>query len=864
MSKQIVVAGDAMIDWNLTVERDVSVASRSWREAGKVRSLRQLGGAWLLKDLVREFAVKTAYRRKVFGPKAPGANTEAHHQTYTILERATDEVWRIKEFLGVRKSDKAVDPDLKRNPPSADLVLLLDSDLGFDRTKSPAWPEAIRTRRHQPWIIFKSSVPAFEAPLWRHLIARHKQKLIVVMTVEDLRRKGVQMLRRLSWERAAHDLVSEVRESPALRELNECEHIIVSFGTAGAVLIPREDSPRLVFDPAAMEGEWEPTVKAASGMMIGYTTVLTAALAHEVMLQPNEPQLIDAVARGIAGMRAMFKCGFGDGKEPVVITKPIVKAALAPGAADFVSTAAISLQKTPGWTILGDRIKHAATISPNRDADEVLYELAARAAVFGPESALADVPQLRINNLFSVDRDEIESLRSIKELLSEYVQRKPSKPFSIAVFGSPGSGKSFAVEEIARRVGGDRITLLTFNLSQFAHSDDLHGAFHQVRDVSLRGKIPIVFWDEFDTTYDGETLGWLRYFIGPMQDGLFQQDQITHPIGTSVFVFAGGTATTKEKFVNPDRVRGQKMLTEAERKARKVPDFISRLKGFLDVGGPNPRESGNDAHYLIRRAILLRALIFKHCPDLFLRDGATQILQIDPGVLHAFLTTEHYRHGARSLESVISMSALAGRKHFDSSSLPPEPQLELHVKLPFEQLAQEFKFTDDVVLLEQLAEMAHDTFWEAKKAAGWTPNIRRNDDVKVKHHDLMKPYAQLRESDKARNRATVRWIPSKVAAEGYDIALSGSGESQTLSPAEKERLAKREHEIWMANKRAAGYEWGPNPSESPKRSPYLVPWKKLRADFQDVDRAMVEAIPKILEKAQRILVKKKRKPKKKP
>lgn len=846
------VAGDVMLDLNITIERDVTVASRAWREAGKVRRLEQHGGAWLLAELIQLFAANTPYAGKVHGvekPGAAGANTV--HQTYTVLARARDEVWRVGEFLGV---ENVADGKLRLvwDDPAAEVVVLLDSDLGFDRTPESDWPAAIKNPDHHPWIVFKTAAPAFEGLLWRHLIKCHRDKLIVVMTVDDLRRREIQLLRRLSWERAAQDLLSEMRNSDALRALSDCRHVIVSFGTAGAMHAARGDTPRLVFDPSRMEGEWEPD-KKDHGIMIGYTTVLAAAVTHEVLTQPESPQLADAAARGIAGMRALFTNGYGKASEPQILTAPIVKAALDPDADKIVSSGEITDLETRTWTILEDRLRNSAKTAPDNDATDALYELAARVAVFGPKAALADAPQLNIGKLFSVDREEIESLRSIKGLLAEYVQRKPSKPFSIAVFGSPGSGKSFAVEEIASNVGGNRIQTLTFNLTQFTRSQDLHGAFHQIRDVSLSGLIPVVFWDEFDTTYADQPLGWLRYFIGPMQDGKFQEDQITHPIGTSIFVFGGGTASTKEEFVTPPAGREQS-LNDEKRKALKVPDFISRLKGFLDVTGPNRRES-HDPHYLIRRAVLLRSMIEKHCPDLFQKEGDRKILQIDPGVLHAFLTTQKYRHGARSLESIIAMSALAGRKHFDNSSLPPEPQLELHVELPFEQLAQRLKFTYDVALLEQLAEMAHETFRNTKKEQRWQGSAKRDDGAK--HHDLLdKSYAQLRETDKERNRITIRWIPAKIATEGYDMAPAGSAEPRSLQPEEIERLAKLEHAIWMRGKKAAGYEWGAKASESPKRSPYLVEWEDLEPQFQEVDRKMIEAIPKILERAHYILVKK--------
>jgi hypothetical protein len=54
-----------------------------------------------------------------------------------------------------------------------------------------------------------------------------------------------------------------------------------------------------------------------------------------------------------------------------------------------------------------------------------------------------------------------------------------------------------------------------------------------------------------------------------------------------------------------------KSLSNEEARAAKVPDFISRLKGFVNILGPNPPENENetqsiDPYHIIRRAILLR------------------------------------------------------------------------------------------------------------------------------------------------------------------------------------------------------------------------------------------------------------------
>jgi len=871
--KTIVVAGDVMIDWNLSVDRDKIVALRSWADAGNVRRVAQLGGAWLLEDLIRNFGAKANSKRRyrTLGtdrPKLPSLPVEGIHQTYSVVMPASDDVLRVHEFLGVEKSDPMTPVKILKDDPKAIVVALLDSDLDFDRTPA-SWPLAIKGDQH-PWVILKTSVPDFQQDLWQHLSEKHNDRLIVVMTVEDLRRKEIQLIRRLSWERTAQDLVRELKKSPALQALRKCRYLIVSLGPAGAMLFPRDEGDedaQLIFDPAIMENEWAPEKKPTGGM-IGYSTILAAAVAHEIMIHPEFPQLADALPRGIAGMRALFENGFGPSQQQSkenqsleVDLGKIAKAALE--RRKIVSTVRVPQGTSRSWTILEERLKRSAKNFPSGKVEDALYELAARVAVYGPEQALSDVPQLSIGKLFTVDREEIEAYRSIKLLLTEYVQRTPSEPLSIAVFGSPGSGKSFGVKEIVLSIDSKKkITPLTFNLTQFASATDLRGAFHQVRDVSLRGEIPLVFWDEFDTSYGVQQLGWLRYFISPMQDGLFQEDQLTHPIGSSIFVFAGGTATSKDDFVKPP-VTGETQMTEAERKALKVPDFISRLKGFLNVTGPNRRDSSGDPHYLIRRAVVLRSMLLRHFPDLFrkdpdksLKDGRRSILRIAPGVLHGFLNTGRYVHGARSLESVIAMSALGGRKRFLSSSLPPEAQLTLHVELPFEQF-YERSFIDDVERLERQAERAHKAFYDTKTEPAdsklrWKYADIRDD--KRRKHNLLVDYEKLPEDAREANRASVRMIPMKVLRVGYAVVPAGTGKAASLDY-DIERLAEIEHEIWVKRKREAGYVHGPEATESPKQSPYLVRWKELDNEWKEVDRAMIRAIPDILDMAEYVLIK---------
>lgn len=51
--------------------------------------------------------------------------------------------------------------------------------------------------------------------------------------------------------------------------------------------------------------------------------------------------------------------------------------------------------------------------------------------------------------LFALTTEELDQLRAMQDLIVRYVvQRSPARPLCLAVFGPPGSGKSFAVKQI--------------------------------------------------------------------------------------------------------------------------------------------------------------------------------------------------------------------------------------------------------------------------------------------------------------------------------------------------------------------------------------------------------------------------------
>ena len=321
-----------------------------------------------------------------------------------------------------------------------------------------------------------------------------------------------------------------------------------------------------------------------------------------------------------------------------------------------------------------------------------------------------------------------------------------------------------------------------------------------------------------------------------MQDGRFQEGQISHPIGRAIFVFAGGTASAMSEF-------GRGLAPEVFR-AVKGPDFIGRLKGYVNILGANPVRTADgkpaeDPYCIIRRAILLRSLLKRVSPQLFEKGR----LNIDRGVLRALLNTREYRHGVRSIEAILAMSQLVGKNSFERSSLPAEAQLELHVDgQNFLALVQQLELTGET--LDALAQTVYEVFSARFKkkdnSGGHSP----------------RSFSDLSDEEKDQNRQNALDIPAKLSAVGYVMIPARSNERPFNFPGEDlECLAILEHDRWVRSKTAAGWAWAAESDPANKLHKDLVSWDQLSVEEKDKDRELICGIPRILAHAGYAIVK---------
>jgi hypothetical protein len=261
--------------------------------------------------------------------------------------------------------------------------------------------------------------------------------------------------------------------------------------------------------------------------------------------------------------------------------------------------------------------------------------------------------------------DAVRSLE-LKRILEAYASRTSVEyPLSIAVFGPPGSGKSTWVRAMLASLDTLCAPHTTLNLTQYTPQSVAKRVVAAV-EADKSSLTKVFFFDEFDTALDKQTLGWLSWFLAPMQDSKMLETKIPK----SIFIFAGGTAASLTEFEE------RALNRPSEYREKKVPDFISRLRGFVDIQGinnPGPERP-------IRRALALSKMLEKRWPGL--REDRKGIFPIDEDLIRSLLSNAHFVHGFRSMEALLDMCGFDGKNAdqlLHTKHLPENDLKRLHI-----------------------------------------------------------------------------------------------------------------------------------------------------------------------------------------
>ena len=141
--------------------------------------------------------------------------------------------WRLSKNLGYGFRGRSAYPALPATglaEVKPQVLVIDDGGLGFRlRTASEMLACVLKSKSEIPelqWIILKMSRPLARGDLWRELADRWRDRLIVLVSADNLRREDVRVSRGLSWESTVDDLVEEIHSNPAISGLKSCRHLV--------------------------------------------------------------------------------------------------------------------------------------------------------------------------------------------------------------------------------------------------------------------------------------------------------------------------------------------------------------------------------------------------------------------------------------------------------------------------------------------------------------------------------------------------------------------------------------------------------------------------------------------------------------
>lgn len=858
IKRKMVVIGDVCLDSILAPILQKNHANgkpTGWnrREKNNLEKYTLPGGALLIKEMMSAAPDKSSNIEIVSYPEIDPDKLSNREIIYALAEGmpASNESYYINKALGYSG------PGPKEGLPAfawnftcepleeEDIIVIDDAGNGF-RDVENAWTSVIEnTKKNRgPIVIYNMSGPLFEGKLWERISQTDiLNRMILIIDVDSLREEGINISRKLSWDRTIADFIT-VQAYVKHTELEKCPHILVRFSLEGLLYYYMDNGEgkekvrkaQMFYNPRQCEGEITENI-AEKGTMNGLSSAFAGFLGLQIFGKENAAadlsrSISDAIPPVLDQVIRLFQTGYQIINHRLIYPFEKILSVNSPGSIKKIDLKDFNVgyleTSRKQWSILSHRIP----------GDYDLHDIAKRYVLYGKADELENVPVVSFGKLLTVDKNEIENFRSIKNLIKEYLDDAANnKPLSIAIFGPPGSGKSFAVKSVAKSVMEKKTEILEYNLSQFDSPLDIIRAFHESRDSSLKGNTPLVFFDEFDSAYKNEPLGWLKYFLAPMQDGEFKEGEKNHPIGRAILVFAGGTNRSLKEF-NKENLQSFS--------AAKGPDFVSRLKGFVNILGPNPIDTENlrdtaprfDRFNIIRRAVLLRVMLLQH--ENIVEKDKDKNIRIDEDVLRALLLVPKYKHGARSMNAVLNMSMLNGRNRFEKAALPSPEQLSLHVD---QDIFMNILERDLIINTASIDRTIHEIYRDTqRKMAGPKPET----------HPSMADWENLSRALRQNNRMLAENIPLKL------LLINCSYRPKTVRPGKEnklieftedeiEYLARMAHERWLEKSISEGWTYGEVRDDKRKIHNCIMEWENLPEILQRVDRNTIKSIPQMFD-----------------
>ena len=213
-------------------------------------------------------------------------------------------------------------------------------------------------------------------------------------------------------------------------------------------------------------------------------------------------------------------------------------------------------------------------------------------------------------------------------------------------------------------------------------------------------------------------------------------------------------------------------------------------------------------------------------------------LNIDEGLLNALLKTEKYKHGARSLETIVTRLKDSSANTLLRSNIPSAKQLAIHVDPEDfkKQLIENQKFKTKAA---DLAPAIHQFYLDLCKSNKWEIA-----------YDM--PYNKLPKEIQADNIDAAKRMTDVLSLVGLQVVPKRGDEESAQDSVINcindniNLLAEEEHNLWANFRRNNGWRYDTERDDVKKKHPSIVPYKQLDNEDIGKDRDAVTNYPAIV------------------
>jgi hypothetical protein len=243
---------------------------------------------------------------------------------------------------------------------------------------------------------------------------------------------------------------------------------------------------------------------------------------------------------------------------------------------------------------------------------------------------------LALGDYVTLDWQHCKEIYSLMAAIHEYAtDRSRRRPLNIIMQAEPGSGKSYFIECLAKKMSQDRISDVTFNMATLQGVDDFVQPLEAVRNLKVVDKLPILFLDEFDSDKKNYPL-----LLPLLWDGKLGIGHRELRIGKVVIILAGSGPEVEEAMKTSKGMQGAG-VTEFG----KLTDLLSRINGG-ELTIPRLDEMTDNRDRRVDKVCLTLSL---------LRQRFGPRLVNAPWALLRFVAETKFRYGVRSINHLIDL-----------------------------------------------------------------------------------------------------------------------------------------------------------------------------------------------------------------